>query len=269
MTEESFESAPVGGEALSEPVPEPGRDRGVVGPRPPGRQPPGQPGALIGPAARIVPDRAARQPGEIVRPRDGLVHRAVVAVPRTGWVRGSGRRAGPPPADAAPGRPTPDAGTSTASGRSGRAPGRQGVHPGRPAPSARGHRRKAGPWCSPESTLRARRRCRRPRRGTRTSRDRASSSARRRRNSARRTARRDRGRRRDAGRGSARGSRFRPSSPRSPRRSAGSSHHHRNRGPPVATDAGPTLSGRADPGGEGFSLAQATPRVDGWVSPHI
>jgi hypothetical protein len=81
VAEEVLEAAQVGGKALGEPVAEFAGDRCVVGTRSPGRQEPGQPGAPIGPPARLEPDLAPGQPREIVQTGDGLVHRAVVAMP--------------------------------------------------------------------------------------------------------------------------------------------------------------------------------------------
>jgi hypothetical protein len=49
--------------------------------RSPGREEPGQPGAPVGTPARIEPELAPGQPREIVQARDGLVHRAVIAMP--------------------------------------------------------------------------------------------------------------------------------------------------------------------------------------------
>jgi hypothetical protein len=81
VAEEVLEAAQVGGKGLGEPVAEFAGDRSVVGTRSPGRQEPGQPGALIGPPSRMEPDLASGQPLEIVQARDGLVRRAVVAMP--------------------------------------------------------------------------------------------------------------------------------------------------------------------------------------------
>ena len=55
-----LEAAQVGGKALGEPVAEFARDRGVAGTRWPGRQEPGQPGALIGSPSRMELDLASR-----------------------------------------------------------------------------------------------------------------------------------------------------------------------------------------------------------------
>ena len=60
VAEEMLEAAQVGGKALGEPVAEFGRDRGVADTRSPGRQEPGQPGALIGPPSRMKLDLASR-----------------------------------------------------------------------------------------------------------------------------------------------------------------------------------------------------------------
>jgi hypothetical protein len=81
VAEEILEATQVGGKALGEPVAEFAGDRRVAGPRSPGRQEPRQPRALIGSPSRMEPDLASGQPREIVQARDGLVHRAVVAMP--------------------------------------------------------------------------------------------------------------------------------------------------------------------------------------------
>jgi hypothetical protein len=60
VAEEMLEAAQVSGKALGEPAAQFGRDRGVVGTRSPGRQEPGQPGALIGPPSRMGLDLASR-----------------------------------------------------------------------------------------------------------------------------------------------------------------------------------------------------------------
>jgi hypothetical protein len=88
VAEEILEAAQVGGKALGELVAEFGWDRGVVDTRPPSRQEPGQPGALIGSPSRVEPDLASRQPLEIVQARDGLVNRTVVLMPLAGINRG-------------------------------------------------------------------------------------------------------------------------------------------------------------------------------------
>ena len=80
VAEKVLEAAQVGGKALGEPVAELAGDRGVVGTRAPGRQQPGQAGALIGSPPRMEPGLAPGQPGEIVQARDGFVDRAVVAI---------------------------------------------------------------------------------------------------------------------------------------------------------------------------------------------
>jgi hypothetical protein len=53
VAEELLEAVQVRGEALRETVAEFGRDRRVAGPRWPGREKPGEPGALIRSPARI------------------------------------------------------------------------------------------------------------------------------------------------------------------------------------------------------------------------
>jgi hypothetical protein len=60
VAEEMLEAAPVGGKALGESVAERGWDRGVVDTCSPGRQEPGQAGALIGSPSRMEPDLASR-----------------------------------------------------------------------------------------------------------------------------------------------------------------------------------------------------------------
>jgi aspartokinase len=60
VAEEMLEAAQVGGKALGEPAAEFARDRGVAGTGSPGRQEPGQPGALIGSPSRIERDLASR-----------------------------------------------------------------------------------------------------------------------------------------------------------------------------------------------------------------
>jgi len=60
VAEEMLKASQVGGKALGEPVTEFAWDRGVAGARPPSRQEPGQPGALIGPPSRPGRELASR-----------------------------------------------------------------------------------------------------------------------------------------------------------------------------------------------------------------
>lgn len=88
VAQEILETAQVVGQAPGQPVTEFAGDRGVAGPCWPSRQPPGQPGALIGSPSRIHRDPPSGQPAEIVQARDGLVDRAVVLMPLVGVNRG-------------------------------------------------------------------------------------------------------------------------------------------------------------------------------------
>ena len=60
VAEQMLEAVQVGGKALGEPVAEFARDRGFAGTRSPGRQDPGQPGALIGSPSRMELNLASR-----------------------------------------------------------------------------------------------------------------------------------------------------------------------------------------------------------------
>ena len=60
VAEEMLEAAQVGGKAPGKAVAESGRDRGIAGTRLPGRQEPGQPGALIRSPPRMELDLASR-----------------------------------------------------------------------------------------------------------------------------------------------------------------------------------------------------------------